>query len=143
MVCDGFVWKTRPGAWEVEPPVAGRGPWSTTVTSCQPSCVRWSATLQPTMPAPTTTTRLPLPIPQPFLSGERHHSKRRSRRDPWLPDGLVLLGPLRRGRVRLHALVGDQGGHVVLLLVGQLEALEQLVGLGVAAGELGAERLVQ
>jgi len=28
-----LVWKQRPGAWYVEPPVWARGPWSTTTTA--------------------------------------------------------------------------------------------------------------
>lgn len=57
MVLDGPVWKTRPGACEVEPPGAGSGPCSRTVTSVQPRAVSSSASEQPTMPAPMTTTR--------------------------------------------------------------------------------------
>src|SRR3712207_5293010 len=57
MVLEALVWKTSPGACEVEPPVSGRGPWSTTVTRSQPRAVSSSARLAPTIPAPTTTTR--------------------------------------------------------------------------------------
>src|SRR3712207_4443863 len=56
MVLDGLVWKTSPGACEVEPPASKSGPWSTTTTSLHPSPVRCSAALQPTMPAPMITT---------------------------------------------------------------------------------------
>src|ERR1700754_4851449 len=59
MVFDGLVWKTRPGACEEEPPVAGRGPWSTTVTSVQPRAEISSASAAPTTPAPMMTTRGP------------------------------------------------------------------------------------
>src|SRR3954469_24748793 len=57
MVFDGFVWNTRPGACEEEPPVANSGPWSTTVTSVQPRSVSSSASALPTTPAPMMTTR--------------------------------------------------------------------------------------
>ena len=40
MVLEALIWKTSPGAWDVEPPVSNSGPWSTTTTSRQPSCVR-------------------------------------------------------------------------------------------------------
>src|SRR5689334_7239213 len=59
MVFEGFVWKTRPGACEEEPPVAGRRPWSTTVTSVQPRAEISSARAAPTTPAPMMTTRGP------------------------------------------------------------------------------------
>src|ERR671921_1864864 len=57
MVFEALVWKTSPGACEVEPPVSGRGPWSTTVTRSQPRTVSSSARLAPTIPAPMMTTR--------------------------------------------------------------------------------------
>src|SRR3954464_15673503 len=57
MVFDGFVWNTRPGACELEPPGANSGPWSTTVTWVQPRSVSSSASALPTTPAPMTTTR--------------------------------------------------------------------------------------
>src|ERR671917_133230 len=57
MVLEALVWKTSPGACEVEPPVSGRGPWSTTVTRSQPRTVSSSARLAPTIPAPMMTTR--------------------------------------------------------------------------------------
>src|ERR687894_2431774 len=57
MVLEAFVWKTSPGACEVEPPVSGGGPWSTTVTRSQPRAVSSSARLAPTIPAPMMTTR--------------------------------------------------------------------------------------
>src|SRR3954464_14014855 len=57
MVLEALVWRTSPGACEVEPPVSGRGPWSTTVTRSQPRAVSSSARLAPTMPAPMITTR--------------------------------------------------------------------------------------
>src|SRR5438128_12661294 len=57
MVLDGLTWKTSPGAWEVEPPVSGSGPWSTTVTRSTPRAVSSSARLVPTTPAPMMTTR--------------------------------------------------------------------------------------
>src|SRR3954462_657586 len=57
MVLEALVWKTKPGAGDVEPPVSGRGPWSTTVTRSQPRAVSSSARLAPTIPAPMTTTR--------------------------------------------------------------------------------------
>src|SRR5919107_6090445 len=57
MVFDGLTWNTSPGACEVEPPVSGRGPWSTTVTRSQPRVVSSSARLAPTIPAPMMTTR--------------------------------------------------------------------------------------
>src|SRR5690606_215502 len=50
------VWKTSPGACELEPPVANRGPCSTTRTSEIPSSARWYAVLLPTMPAPMIKT---------------------------------------------------------------------------------------
>jgi glycine/D-amino acid oxidase-like deaminating enzyme len=56
IVFDGLVAKTSPGACDVEPPVAKRGPRSTTVTSVQPRAVNSSASDVPTMPAPMTTT---------------------------------------------------------------------------------------
>src|SRR5690349_7155361 len=59
MVLEELVWKTRPGACEVEPPVAGSGPWSTTVTSVQPRAEISSASAAPTTPAPMITTRGP------------------------------------------------------------------------------------
>src|SRR3712207_838261 len=57
MVLEALVWKTSPGACDVEPPVSGRGPWSTTVTRSQPRAVSSSARLAPTIPAPMMTTR--------------------------------------------------------------------------------------
>src|SRR5918997_1061727 len=57
MVFDGLTWNTSPGAWEVEPPVSGSGPWSTTVTRSTPRAVSSSARLVPTTPAPMITTR--------------------------------------------------------------------------------------
>src|SRR6478609_9403405 len=60
MVRDPLAWNTRPGACEVEPPGAGRSPWSTTVTSSQPRAVSSSASAAPTTPAPTMTTRGPV-----------------------------------------------------------------------------------
>src|SRR3712207_5324991 len=57
MVLEALVWKTSPGACDVEPPVSGRGPWSTTVTRFQPRAVSSSARLAPTIPAPMMTTR--------------------------------------------------------------------------------------
>src|SRR6478735_10787502 len=54
---DGLVWKTSPGAWEVEPPGVASGPCSTTVMSVQPRLTSSSARLAPTMPAPMITTR--------------------------------------------------------------------------------------
>src|SRR3712207_3151277 len=57
MVLEALVWKTNPGACDVEPPVSGRGPWSTTVTRFQPRAVSSSARLAPTIPAPMMTTR--------------------------------------------------------------------------------------
>src|SRR4028118_2210195 len=57
MVLEALVWKTSPGACDVEPPVSGRGPWSTTVTRSQPRAVTSSARLAPTIPAPMMTTR--------------------------------------------------------------------------------------
>ena len=54
---DGLVWKTSPGAWDVEPPGRSSGPCSTTVISVQPSETSSSARLVPTMPAPMMTTR--------------------------------------------------------------------------------------
>src|SRR5947208_5844042 len=59
MVFDEFVWKTRPGACDEDPPVAGNGPWSTTVTSVQPRAEISSARAAPTTPAPMITTRGP------------------------------------------------------------------------------------
>ena len=52
-----FVWNTRPGACEDEPPAAHRRPWSRTVTSVQPRSVSSSARPAPTIPAPMMTTR--------------------------------------------------------------------------------------
>src|SRR5687767_275907 len=57
MVLDGLVWKTSPGAWEVEPPASSSGPCSTTVMLFQPRLASSSARLVPTMPAPMMTTR--------------------------------------------------------------------------------------
>src|SRR3954451_16632898 len=57
MVFEALVWKTSPGACEVDPPVSGSGPWSTTVTRSQPRAVSSSARFAPTMPAPMITTR--------------------------------------------------------------------------------------
>ena len=57
IVFDGLTWNTSPGAWEVEPPVSGSGPWSTTVTRSMPRSVSSSARLVPTTPAPMITTR--------------------------------------------------------------------------------------
>src|SRR3712207_3614414 len=57
MVFEALVWKTSPGACDVDPPVSGSGPWSTTVTWSQPRAVSSSARLAPTMPAPMMTTR--------------------------------------------------------------------------------------
>src|SRR4051812_12629350 len=56
IVLDAFVWNTRPGACDVDPPVRGSGPWSSTVTSAQPRAVSSSARFAPTMPAPMITT---------------------------------------------------------------------------------------
>src|SRR4051812_12735956 len=56
IVFDGFVAKTRPGAWEDEPPVVNSGPRSSTVTSMYPRAVSSSARAAPTTPAPITTT---------------------------------------------------------------------------------------
>ncbi len=56
MVLDPLVWNTRPGACEVEPPVANSGPRSRTVTSVQPRLVSSSANEVPTIPAPMTMT---------------------------------------------------------------------------------------
>src|SRR5918997_1143918 len=57
MVLEALVWKTSPGACDVDPPVSGRVPWSTTVTRSQPRAVSSSARLAPTIPAPMMTTR--------------------------------------------------------------------------------------
>ena len=35
IVREPFVWKTRPGACEVDPPVSNSGPWSITRTSVE------------------------------------------------------------------------------------------------------------
>src|SRR3954451_3456758 len=59
MVLEELAWKTRPGACEDDPPVAGSGPWSTTVTSVQPRAEISSASAAPTTPAPMMTTRGP------------------------------------------------------------------------------------
>lgn len=56
MVLEELVWKTSPGACELDPPVANRGPCSSTVTSVQPRSVSSSLSAQPTMPAPMITT---------------------------------------------------------------------------------------
>ena len=55
MVFEGFVWKTRPGAWDVEPPGIFRGPWSRTVMLFQPRATSSSARFVPTIPAPIMT----------------------------------------------------------------------------------------
>src|SRR5687768_14161639 len=60
MVLEGLAWNTSPGAWDVEPPGAGKGPWSTTVTSVQPRAESSSARAAPTTPAPMITTRAPV-----------------------------------------------------------------------------------
>ena len=57
IVLDPLVWKTSPGACDVEPPAANSGPWSRTVTSVQPRMTSSSASEQPTIPAPMITTR--------------------------------------------------------------------------------------
>src|SRR5690606_25500975 len=57
MTREGLTWKTKPGACEEDPPVTGRGPWSTTVTSVQPRRISSSASAAPTTPAPMTTMR--------------------------------------------------------------------------------------
>ena len=57
IVLEELVWKTSPGACEVEPPVSGSGPWSTTVMRSHPRSVSSSARLAPTIPAPMMTTR--------------------------------------------------------------------------------------
>lgn len=57
IVLEALVRKTRPGACELDPPGAGSGPCSTTVTCDQPRAVSSSASAQPTIPAPMTTTR--------------------------------------------------------------------------------------
>src|SRR5215212_9802551 len=54
---DGFVWKIRPGACDVEPPAAHSRPCSTTTTFVQPRSVSSSASPVPTIPAPMITTR--------------------------------------------------------------------------------------
>ena len=40
IVREPFVWKTRPGACDVDPPVSNSGPWSITRTSVDPSSAR-------------------------------------------------------------------------------------------------------
>ncbi len=40
IVREPFVWNTRPGACEVDPPVSNSGPWSRTSTSVIPSSAR-------------------------------------------------------------------------------------------------------
>src|SRR3954469_4587573 len=77
MVFDGLTWKTSPGACEVEPPVSGSGPWSTTVTRSTPRAVSSSARLAPTTPAPMMTTRGEVDM-----------------RTPWFPygGGAVVVG---------------------------------------------------
>ena len=57
IVFEGFVWNTRPGACDVEPPGMLSGPCSMTVTSLQPLETNSSARFVPTMPAPMITTR--------------------------------------------------------------------------------------
>src|SRR6476661_4085855 len=57
MDLEGLVWKTSPGACEVEPPGMLRGPWSRTVMLFQPRVTSSSARLVPTMPAPIMTMR--------------------------------------------------------------------------------------
>ena len=52
---EGLVWKTRPGAWDVEPPGIFRGPWSRTVMLFQPRVTSSSARFVPTIPAPIMT----------------------------------------------------------------------------------------
>src|ERR1700750_3410441 len=54
-----FEWSTGKMKFEacpVEPPGLGSGPLSSSVTSVNPSRVRWWTRLLPTMPAPMTTT---------------------------------------------------------------------------------------
>lgn len=57
IVFEEFVWNTRPGACDVDPPGKAIGPCSTTVMFFQPRETSSSATLAPTMPAPMITTR--------------------------------------------------------------------------------------
>ncbi len=40
IVREPFVWKTSPGACDVDPPVSNSGPWSITSTSVTPSSAR-------------------------------------------------------------------------------------------------------
>src|SRR6478735_7625069 len=57
MDLDGLVWKTRPGACDVEPPGMFNGPWSRTVMLFHPRATSSSARLVPTIPAPMMTVR--------------------------------------------------------------------------------------
>ena len=56
MVLEGLNWVTSPAAWCVEPLVSS--PFSISRTSFHPALARWSATLQPAIPPPMTTTCL-------------------------------------------------------------------------------------
>src|SRR3712207_2374110 len=71
IVLEALVWKTRPGACDDEPPVSGRGPWSSTVTRSQPRAVSSSARLAPTIPAPMMTTFGVADIPSLLTAGIR------------------------------------------------------------------------
>ena len=57
IVFEGLIWKTRPGACEVEPPGRLSGPCSMTVMSDHPRDTSSSARFVPTMPAPMMTVR--------------------------------------------------------------------------------------
>src|SRR5258706_13842433 len=55
MVREPLVWKTTPGACDVEPPGFQSLPFSSTMTSQYPRSVSSSANEQPTIPAPIIT----------------------------------------------------------------------------------------
>ena len=165
---DGLVWKTSPGAWEVEPPGRSSGPCSTTVMSVQPRATSSSARLVPTMPAPMMTTR----------AGCRCHgiypcvwsvrvSGRRRCCAPWSRIRFSQCQRTARDRARHsaswptvaerprvvgvvdpdHLLLDDRtlvevGGHVVRGRSDQLHAAGVGLVVGLGALEAGQERVV-
>src|SRR4051794_10210841 len=158
IVLEPLVWNTRPGAWDVEPPVAKRRPWSTTVTSAQPRSTSSSASEQPTMPAPMITTRgeaamalLGRWTARPPIGDRRPRWLRfgwaRSVAGrpghPGLPGVGMGVDPRLGGVFGRHVLVGDRVGDLVLVLVRPAERLDQVVGLAAVGRELRGHDLVQ
>src|SRR3954451_8670212 len=149
MVFEALVWKTSPGACEVDPPVSGRGPWSTTVTRSQPRAVSSSARLAPTIPAPMMTTRGVVGIAL-LLTAGRAGGVPRRRREDGDPDqgsgdgrdcGAELPAPAREQAGLVHPEDGD--GRAVALVHHQEAAVGAAalhdprdVALPAGAGEL-------